>query len=159
MKKSNGDKIVRANAALETIIGQGARFEGSIDTDNDVLIDGEFKGKIKSAATIIINDGAKVSAEIEADFVVVHGTIDGVITVHKRIDIGSTGRITGEVRAASARVSEGGVIDGVCHIIPDAITKSTNKPAMPTQKPVMPTQKPTMPTQLPTEGKAKTDVA
>lgn len=103
----------------DTIVGAGTLIKGELDTPHAVFIEGEFKGKIRSGNTVVLNDSSSVHADVEAQNLVVHGEVVGNVLVHERLDIGASGKIKGDVKAGSARVAEGGVLDGTCVIVPE----------------------------------------
>jgi cytoskeletal protein CcmA (bactofilin family) len=111
----------------DTVIGGAASLEGSITILGDLLIQGTFRGDITCMGNVIVNRGAEVEADIETQCLVVYGAIKGAILVHKRLDIGTTGQIEGDVRAGSARIAEGGVLDGTCAIVPETVEETPAK--------------------------------
>ncbi len=107
----------------ETMLGAGAKFEGVLESPANIYIDCAFRGEISCAATVVVNLGALVEATIKADCVVVHGYVAGSVHASERIQVGATGKIKGDVKSASVRVAQGGVLDGNCHITaPDGAT-------------------------------------
>lgn len=130
-KAANGNGKT-SQVGTDTIVGKGTCIKGDLDTPHAVFVEGEFRGNIRSADTVVLNDNSKVHADIEAQNLVVHGEVVGTVLVHERLDIGTSGRIKGDVKAGSARVAEGGVLDGTCVIVPEG-EKATN--LKPVQKP------------------------
>ena len=94
-----------------------------------------MKCRIQSDATVVLNDKARVEAEVSARCVVVHGQVVGNVTASDRIEVGATGRIKGEVKAGSARVTEGGVLDGRCAIVPPGERTPEARPTKPLKAP------------------------
>src|SRR5687768_7505545 len=50
---------------ITALLGRGTRFEGKLQFEGRVRIDGAFKGEIRSDDVLIIGDGAEVDADIE----------------------------------------------------------------------------------------------
>ncbi len=104
--------------SIDTVIGRGAVFDGTVlETEGGVCVDGTFKGKILSRSIVLVNHYGMVFGEIIASFVAVHGEITGNVTAKKQLDIGATGKIQGDVAAASITIVKGGVISGYCSVI------------------------------------------
>jgi len=98
---------------IETLIGPGTVFEGQLETENSVSIEGVFRGRLVSKGGVVVNRVGRVEADIAAEFVVIHGTVIGNVSARKQLDIGPAGSIRGDVEAGSVTVSKGGTIDGV----------------------------------------------
>jgi cytoskeletal protein CcmA (bactofilin family) len=79
-KSHNVDKI-------EAVIGPAASFNGHLQCDGSVRIDGLCEGTIETAGNVIIGEGAKVMAEIIAENVSVAGALKGNITARERLEI------------------------------------------------------------------------
>jgi cytoskeletal protein CcmA (bactofilin family) len=60
----------------------------------------------------VVGGSGKIEADIFADSVMVGGEIVGEIVARRRLEITNTGSVTGDVRAASITVKEGGKVDG-----------------------------------------------
>lgn len=110
-KQKNGDRPALSN--IETLIGPGTVFEGLLDTENSVSVEGVFRGRLHSRGGVVVNRVGRVEADIVADYVVIHGAVLGNVTALKQIDIGSSGNIKGDVQAGSVSVAKGGILDGV----------------------------------------------
>jgi len=106
-----------ADAVRDTVIGAATKGEGTLETAHDVFVAGQFKGVIKSQGTVVVNNTAKVDADVTGKCVVVHGEVTGNVMAHERLEVGATGRIKGDVHAGAARVTEGGQLEGTCVIL------------------------------------------
>ena len=62
---------------VTAILDAGASFEGRLSFEGTVQIGGVFKGEIFTQDTIIINEGANVQAQIEADTIIINGSVEG----------------------------------------------------------------------------------
>src|SRR5688572_1022662 len=70
---------------LTALLDHGASFEGRLTFEGTVRIGGVFKGEIFTHDTLVINPGARVEAQIEADIVIISGTVVGNIFARRRI--------------------------------------------------------------------------
>jgi len=110
-KQKNGARSDLAH--IETLIGPGTVFEGHLETESSVSIEGVFRGRLLSKAGVVVNRVGRVEADILADYVVIHGTVIGNVTARKQLDVGGAGTIQGDVEAGSVTVAQGGTVDGV----------------------------------------------
>ena len=62
--------------------------------------------------TLIVTDRARVRGNITATSVVVHGEVAGSITAKRRVEIGETGSVDGDIEAPSMNIAEGARLTG-----------------------------------------------
>jgi len=98
--------------SLDTLIGPNTFFEGSIQSDRSVCVEGSIRGRIEAKGEVVIGREGKVEADIYADSIVVGGQIIGNINARSRLEITPTGRVTGDIEATTITVAEGGMVDG-----------------------------------------------
>jgi cytoskeletal protein CcmA (bactofilin family) len=114
MKKKNQSNY--NPSASTTLIGADSSFEGTYKGNESICIEGEFKGNIEGTNNVYVHEGARVTADINALFVIVHGEINGNITSEEEINIGATGRVNGDVQTKSLTVVTGGCLNGQCRM-------------------------------------------
>lgn len=99
---------------LNAFLGEGTSFKGTLTFEGTVRIDGRLEGEIFTKDTLVIGEGAQVSATIHAGVVVVSGTVRGNITAERKIDIHASGRLYGNISTPSLVIEEGVVFEGTC---------------------------------------------
>jgi cytoskeletal protein CcmA (bactofilin family) len=98
--------------SLDTLIGANTVFEGSIQSERSVCVEGSIRGRIEAKGEVVVGRQGEVEADIYADSVVVGGRIIGNINARSRLEITATGRVTGDIEATKITVAEGGMVDG-----------------------------------------------
>ena len=98
--------------SLDTLIGPNTVFEGSIQSDRSVCVEGNIRGRIEAKGEVVVGREGKVEADIFADSIVVGGEVVGNINARSRLEITPTGRVTGDIEATTITVAEGGMVDG-----------------------------------------------
>jgi len=98
--------------SLDTLIGANTVFEGSIQSERSVCVEGSIRGRIEAEGEVVVGRQGEVEADIYADSVVVGGQIIGNINARSRLEITATGRVTGDIEATKITVAEGGMVDG-----------------------------------------------
>ena len=94
-------------------VSQGIRIKGEITGSEDLFIDGLIDGKVTVAnATVTVGPNATVKAEISGREVIVRGRVEGKLTASERIQIWSTARINGDVKADKIGIEEGAELHG-----------------------------------------------
>ena len=88
--------------------------EGEITGREDLFIDGEVHGKIRlQGGKLTIGPESRVTAEIEAQEVVVRGEVKGNIKAYDRVRIGVTGRVSGAISTPLIGIEEGAEVHGL----------------------------------------------
>jgi cytoskeletal protein CcmA (bactofilin family) len=101
---------------VTAILDPGANFEGKLTFEGTVRIGGRFRGEIFSQDTLIINPGATVEAQIEAENVVISGTVVGRIFARHRVIMHPPAVFKGTVTTPSLRIDEGVVFEGASYM-------------------------------------------
>ncbi len=101
-----------SSASEVTVVGQGARLEGTLVSAGSLRIDGQVKGKIKAEGDVTLSGSSKVEADIEAQNVTVAGEFTGAIVAKARAELSSGGRVNGDVTSKTLVVAEGAVFSG-----------------------------------------------
>jgi cytoskeletal protein CcmA (bactofilin family) len=100
----------------ESLIAQEDTFEGQLKTANGVRVLGTVRGSIESQRSVRVEEGAHVEADITADEVVIAGTYSGALTCRNRVEITSSGRVSGKLDTVKLHLHEGGFFDGELHM-------------------------------------------
>ena len=103
------------SGAVETILGEGAVFEGIVSCDGSMRVEGELRGDIKVANSIVVGPNGSVTGDINAKEVIIFGKVTGKIDA-KALEIKSTGEITGEVEIETLITEAGGIMKAKCEM-------------------------------------------
>ncbi len=118
------EKITHMSSFSETsvegqvtaLLNEGASFDGRLTFEGTVRIGGEFKGEIFTRDTLVINPGAKVEAQIEAETVILSGFVKGNIFARRRVLMHPPAVFQGTVTTPSLRIDEGVVFEGASYM-------------------------------------------
>jgi len=99
---------------LYTILGEGTSFEGSIVVPHNIIINGEFKGKIDTSELITIGPLGVVKADIKAKSAIVGGIVIGNLVVEDRVELENDSSLTGDLRVRDLIINEGAIFHGNC---------------------------------------------
>lgn len=103
------------------MVGPNIKLKGVEITDCDtLLVEGLVEATMSSRVIQITEQGAfKGSAEVE--LAEIRGQFDGSLTVHQKLVVYATGRVTGTVRYGKLVVEDGGQISGdITQAVPPA---------------------------------------
>ena len=103
-----------STAPVEGRLTPSLIVEGEIAGQDDLVIDGQVRGKIRlHGGKLTVGPDGRVSADIEAREVVVRGEVTGNIKAHERVRIAATGRAKGEISTRSISIEEGAEVHGL----------------------------------------------
>ncbi len=111
----------QSGTEITALLGRGTKFEGKLHFEGRVRVDGQFKGEIKSDDTLVIGDGADVTAEIDCATVIVRGgVVNGNIRAKTAIEIHAPAKVVGNIHSPSVFIDRGVEFQGSCRM--DAVT-------------------------------------
>ena len=111
-KKDNG-VIAGGGQTLNTSIGRGTLFEGTMKVENSVRVDGVFKGELTCSGALTVSQSGEAYAHLEGKDIYINGIVRG--TVHaEKVRLDSQARFIGDIYANALSVSEGAIFHGSC---------------------------------------------
>jgi len=101
-----------------TIFSASPELSGEISFRDVVRVNGHIAGTVYSErGTLIVDDSARVDANIEVAVAMINGTVNGDIVAHQKVEIGPSAKIYGNVWTRSIAIKDGAVFEGVCTMI------------------------------------------
>jgi cytoskeletal protein CcmA (bactofilin family) len=88
------------------LLSRGVSIVGSVKFHDQLLIDGEVKGDIKSTGTLTIGEHASIKGEIRSKSVTVKGTVEGNIFATERCELQAGCTLRGDIEAPRLVVDE-----------------------------------------------------
>jgi len=104
--------------AINAFLGEGTCFEGTLRFEGTIHINGQFKGDIASAGSLIIGAEARLQADIAVATAVVSGEVVGNLVAEKSIELRVPARMLGDIQAPIVIIHEGVVFEGNCRTVP-----------------------------------------
>jgi cytoskeletal protein CcmA (bactofilin family) len=96
---------------LKSFLGTQSELQGKLKTKGVLRLDGEVTGSIE-ADQVILSETANVKGEIAAKRIIVGGRVEGILRANDLLEIGSKGKVKGEIFANKLLVMEGGEFNG-----------------------------------------------
>ena len=97
---------------MTTLVDVGAKFDGRLFFSGHARIAGEFNGEIYTNDTLIITEGAKVKATVDAGTVVISGNFEGILRAKNRIEMHPPASFRGTCITPKIKIEEGVVFQG-----------------------------------------------
>ena len=96
------------------VVSLGPRdiLQGRLEIQGDLRIAGNVEGDLKASGDVTVDSGATIQAAIEGANVSVRGQVTGNVTARKRLTLGGSGHLQGDVRVARLTVEDGATLNG-----------------------------------------------
>jgi cytoskeletal protein CcmA (bactofilin family) len=104
--------VPATHPSVTAVIDHGCEFEGKLCFQGTVRIGGTFRGEIFTPDTLIIGEGARVDAQIEAGVVIISGEVNGSLRAKHRVEIHRPAVFRGDILTPSLSVDEGVIFEG-----------------------------------------------
>lgn len=95
-----------------TILGKGSEFEGKLQFEGTLRIEGIFSGEILSETILEVDEGATVKAEIDIGTIIINGEVHGNIRAKEGVEIRGAGRLYGNIDTPSLFIEKGSMFEG-----------------------------------------------
>jgi cytoskeletal protein CcmA (bactofilin family) len=94
------------------VIGPKIKIVGELSGDEDMLVEGQIEGEIRITRDLRVGAGGVVKAKVAAQSIIVSGEIVGDCEASGRVELQSTGKLTGNIRAPKIVIAEGAMFRG-----------------------------------------------
>jgi len=124
-KKNESD--YSKSGELSTILGKDSYFEGTLELQHSLRIDGKFKGKLKTTDALYIGREGDVEGEVTVKNALIGGKISGKIIATGKVGLESKSVFRGEMKTTKLVIDEGALFEGKCSMSQDGFTPLDNK--------------------------------
>src|SRR5260370_42514986 len=91
-------------------VSHGIKIKGEISGQGNLCLDGQFEGRIRIGdGSFTVGPNARVTAEIEAREIIVHGEVIGTLK-GERVQVSRTGKVTGDMETRGIVIEDGAVL-------------------------------------------------
>ncbi len=98
---------------IESLIGKGASYEGSLVFEHGTRIDGTLKGEIRGKGTLVIGEGADVDAVIHVgSLIMLGGTLHGKVIAEQSIELLRTAVVHADLDTPDLYIEKGARFEG-----------------------------------------------
>lgn len=103
---------IRKSAGSTSLLSKKVNIVGEIQGNEDLHVEGRFKGSIKITGNIFVGPTGVVEANVEAENITIHGKINGNVVARQQLEIQSAGELIGDCSAQSIDIKEGAIFEG-----------------------------------------------
>ncbi|MFH1007577.1 MAG: polymer-forming cytoskeletal protein [Candidatus Latescibacterota bacterium] len=104
----------REIGAMNTIVGKGSAFEGTLQVENSIRVDGVVSGSLTASDTLVVGKDGEVKADVTVKNAILGGKLIGSLEASNRVVLESNASLFGDLKAKLLVVAEGAVFRGKC---------------------------------------------
>lgn len=97
---------------VDTIIGKGTEFKGTLSSSGVIRVDGRFEGEILHRGDLVVGETGFVTANIKARHVTIAGEVRGNVEAEGKLELITSGRLFGDIKVAALVIGDGAVFRG-----------------------------------------------
>jgi cytoskeletal protein CcmA (bactofilin family) len=106
----------KSSNSYEVVIGEHTEFNGNINAEGNVRIDGQLVGDVKSNGEVFIGSNSTITGDITSSQLTISGVVQGEVKVIGELKITETGNLVGDILVSSFIINKGGTFKGNCSI-------------------------------------------
>ncbi|MDH4451239.1 MAG: polymer-forming cytoskeletal protein [Rhodoferax sp.] len=101
---------------IKSLIAEGTEIQGNLSFSEGLRVDGTIVGNVIAAESVasilVVSDSACIVGAINADHVVINGTVKGPIHARSMLELQPKARIEGDIDYAALEMHQGALIAG-----------------------------------------------
>ena len=105
-----------AQPPIKSLIATGSKIEGNLRFTEGLRVDGQVVGDLRAypdqPSILVISEEAIVQGAIDADHVIINGTVNGPVNARQLLELQPRARIEGDITYKALEMHQGAVISG-----------------------------------------------
>ena len=101
---------------IKSLIAEGSQIDGNFTFGDGLRVDGAIKGNIYAnpelPSILVISETATVVGEINADHIIINGTVTGDVHAKLMLELQPKARIEGDASYKALEIHQGATIEG-----------------------------------------------
>ncbi len=106
------------NTAPQSVIAADVEITGTIKSTGSVRVDGKLDGELTCTGDAVIGKSATIKGNLAVTSATIEGTIHGNVVAKDRIEMKSSARVTGDIKAKRLSVEDGVTFIGRSEVNP-----------------------------------------
>ncbi|MBV9210422.1 MAG: polymer-forming cytoskeletal protein [Acidobacteria bacterium] len=113
------------DGVLNGFVGNGTVMSGEAVFKGMLRVDGNLTGRVSSEdGTLLVGTNGQVDANVKVAVATIHGTVNGDIIASKRIELGRSAKVVGNIQTPALVIEQGAVFEGSCRMLPQGKGKA-----------------------------------
>ena len=108
------EQEITKSGTLNTFIGKGSSFEGTLKVEESLRVDGKIKGNVTTSDSLIVGKEGIIEGEIVAKNAVIGGHIKANLSATGKVVLESRATFIGELKTSRLVIDDGAIFDGRC---------------------------------------------
>ena len=100
------------NETSQVMLGPNDRLIGELHIEGNLRVSGTLEGQIEATGDVEVTEAAKVKASVMGREVNVSGLVSGPVVASKKLVIGKSGSVVGDVRVPRLVMQDGATLSG-----------------------------------------------
>ena len=124
----------RRHTVVDTLVGGNTKINGDLNFEGGCHVDGTVNGNVsadsESDSALSVSEDANIKGGVTVPYVVLHGIVRGDVFASKRVELGPTARVIGNVYYNLIEMAIGAEINGKLVHQPDGqvrLLEQTNR--------------------------------
>lgn len=101
-----------AKDEINAFLGSGTDYQGKLNFQGAVRIDGNFNGEVESEGTLVVGKEARVEGVLKVGQLVLSGKVTGEVYASEKAVLHKTANLQGNLITPVLVVEEGAVLEG-----------------------------------------------
>jgi cytoskeletal protein CcmA (bactofilin family) len=106
----------RRHTVVDTLVGQNTKINGDLNFEGGCHVDGTVNGNVSadtdSNSALSVSEDANIKGGVTVPYVVLHGIVRGDVFASRRVELGPTARVIGNVYYNLIEMAIGAEING-----------------------------------------------
>ena len=122
----------------QSVIGPDVEITGNVKCDSHIQLNGKLNGDLNCGGLASIGRESTIKGNVQTESIALSGALNGNITARDKIDLKSSARLHGDIRARRLTVEDGVTFVGKVEVNPSGAggskatdTKSAPEPDIP----------------------------
>lgn len=118
MNLNNITSLVSEPSTSKNILTSDVELTGTLKFDSEMIFDGKLDGEIISEGVLTLGKNAVIKGDVRTKTVIIHGTVNGNVTVQERCELKSNAELLGDLKAMRIIIEEGATFIGHSEVTP-----------------------------------------
>ncbi len=122
----------------QSIIGPDVEITGNVKCESHIQLNGKLNGDLNCGGLASIGRESAIKGNVQTESIALSGALNGNITARDKIDLKSTARLHGDIRARRLTVEDGVTFVGKVEVNPTGSGGSKAQESKPAPEPDIP---------------------
>ena len=114
----------------DNVLGRDSFFEGSIETEQSIKIDGYYQGQSLKADMVIVGKTGRVRANVFANNLILEGALIGDVIANVRVVLQPSSKLVGNISTNELITAKSVEFEGLCRVASSPEVKIKEKVEM-----------------------------